>query len=159
MPSCISKPSAVVRFGMAMMPALLMSRSRPWGLAVDQLWANARTELRSARSRVARSTLAAGVVARILSAATWPFTRSRTAMVTFAPLAASASVVQNPRPELAPVTMTVWPVRSGKSERFHLAFWADCMLPVLPIRVNAAVWVPFSFFGASLVRLRGFVPQ
>ncbi|SLJ05543.1 Uncharacterised protein [Mycobacteroides abscessus subsp. abscessus] len=80
MPICISKPSAVVRCGTAITPALLISTSTRSVPA-----AKARTEARSAM-------------------------RLRQANTTSAPARASARAATAPSPLLAPVTMNVRPL-------------------------------------------------
>src|SRR3954452_4546697 len=114
-PSCISNPSAVVRRGSAITPALLKSRSRSPSHAL----ANSRTDARSARSRRATSMAASGASDPIRAAASSPLPASRTASVTAAPWRASCKAIWSPRPLLAPVTTARRPFRSGMSSAVH----------------------------------------
>ncbi len=108
-PNCSSKPSAVRDSGGIITPALLMSRSTG---CPAQSRAKARTESRLARSS-GRTSFSAE--AGRVPAAAAPLASSRTARITRAPCPASALAVSRPMPLLAPVTMTVWPARSGMS--------------------------------------------
>ena len=98
-----------------MIPALLMSRSNPDGCSLLNRWAKARMLVRSARSRLATETVADVTEARMVRAAASPRSTDLTARVTSAPELARARAVQYPRPELAPVTITVRPFRRGMS--------------------------------------------
>ena len=113
-PSCISKPSAVLRRGIAITPALFTRMSiRSW--RAENCLAKSRTEARLARSRGASSVEAAGCSLRSSSAACCPRFGSRHASTTCAPAAASDLTASSPMPLLAPVTTIVRPVWSGMS--------------------------------------------
>ena len=104
-PNCSSKPSAVRERGGTMTPALLTSRSS----GPLQPSANSRTD-----ARLARSSRRTSVVPGIAAAAVSPFAVSRTARTTRAPAPANARAAARPMPLLAPVTITLRPVMSGR---------------------------------------------
>src|SRR5690625_1878101 len=104
-PNWVSKPSAVRRIGMFMMPALLTSTSKP------PCWAaKSRTEARLPRSSAATVTSPS-----MPSAICWALAVLRQAITTLAPLAARVRVTISPSPPLAPVTTKVRPCWSGVS--------------------------------------------
>ncbi len=106
-PNWSSKPSAVVRFGVYITPALLISRSmRGW--AARSSAAAERTESREVRSRAWTVTSP-----EMRAAARPPFSGSRTARTTLAPRSASIRAVSKPSPVLAPVTTATLPCWSG----------------------------------------------
>ncbi len=105
-PNCSSKPSAVRLRGGTITPALLMSTSIS---PPSQPSANSWTDTRLARSRARTS-----VCPFIFAAARSPFSSERTASTTRAPAPASALAAARPMPLLAPVTITVRPVMSGR---------------------------------------------
>src|SRR6202022_4434409 len=109
-PNCSSKPSAVWASGTCMMPALLIRTST--GPRHDD--AKARTDDRELRSRSRTS-----VSLAMPSATACPLAGLRTASTTCAPAWASASAVALPSPLVAPVTMIVLPVKSGRSAAFQ----------------------------------------
>jgi hypothetical protein len=113
-----SNPSSVTSRGIAITPALLISRSR-LGQAARICPAASRTEASDARSRCTTSTLAPAAADRIRSAARSVLPRSRPASTTAAPCPASTSAVSSPRPPLAPVTTAVRPDWSGTSAAVH----------------------------------------
>ena len=108
MPNWSSKPSAVLRRGVPMTPALLISRSRPLWVALKRS-AKPRTDARLARSSSSSWTWAPGTAARSSSTAACPFSRLRQAITTLAPARASSRAVTSPSPLFAPVTMAVRP--------------------------------------------------
>src|SRR4051812_33537344 len=122
-PNCSSKPSAVVRRGVAMTPALLTSRS-----SSSTVVANARTDDRSARSSLRTST---SPVIRAAASAPLPSV-SRTARITFAPWAASSRAAWKPIPLLAPVTTAILPLWSAMSAAVHPAIDAESYTSMLP---------------------------
>ena len=113
-PNWSSKPSAVVRLGVYMTPALLRSRSiLSW--VARRSSAARRTESSDDRSRCWTVTSAPALCPAIVAAASLPLSTLRTASTTDAPRAASALAVSSPRPVLAPVTTATRPVWSGMS--------------------------------------------
>src|ERR1700730_15112925 len=105
-PNCSSKPSGVRVSGTCMMPALLIRTSM--GCCHDD--AKARTDDRELRSSSRTS-----VSLAMPFATARPLTGLRTASTTCAPEWASALAVALPSPLVAPVTMNVLPVKSGRS--------------------------------------------
>src|SRR5579875_3644104 len=79
------------------------------------LVAQARIEASDARSSCTSSGDALGTFVAMIESACLAFSRLRLAMMTCAPLAASARHVSRPRPLLAPVTRAVRPCKSGIS--------------------------------------------
>src|SRR5258705_6224900 len=104
--NCSSKPSTVRASGTCMMPALLIRTSM--GPCHDD--AKACTDDRELRSSSRTS-----VSPAMASATACPLAGLRTASTTWAPARATASAVALPSPVVAPVTMNVLPVKSGRS--------------------------------------------
>src|SRR4051794_22553003 len=117
-PSCISKPSAVVALGTAITPALLISRSS-CSLRACRRSPKSRTDARLARSSSSTSRSAPGAFDRIVSAASSPFAVLRHATITRAPARASSRAVARPRPLFAPVTTARRPAWSGIRSAVH----------------------------------------
>ncbi len=115
MPNCISKPSAVVCFGVYITPALLISRSIRSSRECSAA-AVARTESSEVRSSACTVT---SPVMR--AAARSPFSVLRTASTTDAPCSASTLAVSYPSPVLAPVTTATRPCWSGMFAVVHFS--------------------------------------
>jgi len=77
------------------------------------------TDACEARSSSTSSNAGSAVSARICSTAFAALAWLRTAMTTWAPLAASTFAVCRPSPPFAPVTTAVRPVRSGSESRVY----------------------------------------
>src|ERR1700736_3416140 len=108
-PISLSNPSTVCACGTAMMPALFTRTSAP---SIPS--AKARTDARSCRSSLRTST------SPVIVAAAWvPLSTLRTAKIVLAPTRANSLAVTNPRPLLAPVTITVRPENEGRSAAVH----------------------------------------
>jgi hypothetical protein len=119
-PNCSSKPSAVVRRGVYMTPALLTRRSiLSW--VARRSSAARRTESNDDRSRRCTVTSAPALAAAIVAAASLPLSRLRTTSTTDPPRAASALAVSNPSPVLAPVITATRPAWSGMSSVVHVS--------------------------------------
>jgi hypothetical protein len=88
-----------------MSPALFTSTSRRSKRSRNQA-ANERIEANDARSRLPSSTVLLPERATTSARASSPLAWLRAVMTTVAPIAASATAVSLPMPELAPVTMT-----------------------------------------------------
>ena len=107
-PICDSKPSSVRDLGHAMIPALFIRASRGFP-SIRNASAHARIDLNDERSTTIVETLASWWCFLILATASLPLLRDLLNMMTIPPLAAIHLAVSNPSPQLAPVTMKVFP--------------------------------------------------
>jgi hypothetical protein len=94
-----------------MMPALLIKTCNGRRKARNSV-ANAPTDASDARSSSRNSIASLPVSLRSVAATSSPFERSRVAITTRAPAAASARTVSTPMPEAPPVTIASRPLRS-----------------------------------------------
>ena len=114
-PNCVSKPSAVVPLRRGHHPGVGDQQVEPVVVG-EHAVGEAAAPRRATRGRPPAARPGPAVAAaRTGSAARSPFSRSRTAMITFAPWAARARAVSWPSPADAPVTRACFPLRSTPS--------------------------------------------
>src|SRR5690606_2442307 len=147
-PSCISKPSAVSRRGIAITPALLTRTCRAaWRLRKAS--AKAWIEARLARSSGSVSTAAGlGAPWRTVRSAARARSGLRQARTTCAPRRASARAVSSPSPLFAPVTIATLPASGGRSSAVQLTRSASPVDP--PAHARAAVEAVIGMAGDEL---------
>lgn len=122
MANCRSNPSAVSsRFGTAITPALLISRSSDGsGNLFVMNSAKARTLASDARSSKAGSKFASGISALMRVIAPFAFSIERAGMIISAPFLANSRAVSYPIPEFAPVIRMRRPCWSGMRSAVNL---------------------------------------
>ncbi len=109
-PICPSRPSFVLKYGVAIIPELLSSTSNRSYLLLKSS-ENLRTEAKLVRSSRITST-SPSICPRLFFASS-PFFRERQVRITSAPFRANFFTDSYPNPLFPPVTMITFPVRSG----------------------------------------------